>query len=78
MKSAVATRRERRWATARLVLGFLQIVGAGFSLGLLAKVGVTNLSLTSAAITGLLTTLSVLLFGGRKHRPAENQHERRD
>jgi hypothetical protein len=77
MQSAVTVRRERRLAMARLVLGFLQIAGAGFSLGLLVKLGVTNLTLTSAAITGLLTTLSVLIFGGRKHRPAESREEGR-
>ena len=78
MQAAVATRRERRRAMARLVLGLLQIVGAGFSLGILVKAGITNLSLIAAAITGFLTTLSVLLFGGRRHRMTENQKERRD
>jgi len=78
MYIALTTQRERRWAIARLVLGFLQIMGAGLSLGLLVELGVSRLSLIAVAITGLLTTLSVLLFGGRKHRPAENQQERRN
>lgn len=54
---------ERRWAILRLALGLLQIVGAGFSLALLVEAGVSSLSLASVAVTGLLTTLSVLLFG---------------
>jgi hypothetical protein len=54
---------ERRWAIVRLVLGLLQIVGARFSLALLVEAGVNRLSLASVAVSGLLTTLSVLLFG---------------
>jgi hypothetical protein len=59
-------------------LGLLQIVGAGFSLGILVETGITTLSLIAAAITGFLTTLSVLLFGGRRCTMTENQKERRD
>jgi hypothetical protein len=59
-------------------LGLLQIAGAGFSLGVLVATGITNLLLIAAAITGFLTTLSVLLFGGRRCTMTENRKERRD
>ncbi len=56
---------ERRWAIVRILLGFGQVFGASLSLGLLIKTGINKLSLGSAVVTGLLTTVSVLLFGGR-------------
>jgi hypothetical protein len=57
--------RERRWALIRLLLGVGQIGGAGFSLALLLSVGLTSISLAAVVVTGLLTTVSVLLFGAR-------------
>jgi hypothetical protein len=60
---------ERRWAIVRLTLGILQMTGAGLALGLLAAGGVTRASLTVVVLTGLMTTLSVLLFGRRAPRP---------
>lgn len=57
---------ERRWALVRVALGILQMFGASMGAVLLFQTGVTRLSLLVVVITGLCTTLSVLLFGGRK------------
>lgn len=38
--------------------------GAAFSLTLLLLTGVNTISLAAVVVTGLLTTVSVLLFGG--------------
>ena len=54
----------RRWAVARLALGFLQMFGAVFSATLIIQNGLTSLALASALTTGLLTLLSTVLFGG--------------
>jgi len=56
---------------ARLILGMMQIFGAVLSLTLLVKTGFNSISLASVVVTGLLTTVSVLLFGGR---PSVNRH----
>ena len=63
---------ERRWALVRLTLGFFQMTGAALALGLLASGGVTRASLTVVVLTGLMTTISVLLFGRRAPRPTAN------
>jgi hypothetical protein len=55
----------RRWAVVRLILGLLQMIGAVFSVTLLVRMGVTTPALIAVALTGVLTTVSVLLFGGR-------------
>ena len=65
MQTAVVTQRERWWAGTRLLLGFAQMFGAVFSVTLLIRSGVTRLALVAVAITGLLTTISMLLFGAR-------------
>jgi hypothetical protein len=52
----------------RLVLGFLQVFGATLGMGLLLLTGVTSLSLLVVTLTGLCTTVSVLLFGGRRSK----------
>ena len=59
---------ERRWALLRLVLGFLQVFGASLGVGLLVQTGVTRVSLLVVTLTGLCTTVSVLLFGGRRSK----------
>ena len=68
MRSLIADPR-RRWTAVRYVLGLLQMAGAIISLVLLALSGVSTASLTSVVLTGLMTTVSVLLFGARKDRP---------
>jgi len=50
----------------RLVLGLAQMFGAAMGLALLLFSGVNALSLTVAAITGILTTVSIMLFGGNR------------
>lgn len=55
-------RSARRWAHVRFVLGFLQMFGAAFSLGLLVFGGITPLALSVVLITGIFTTVSILLF----------------
>lgn len=52
----------RRWAHLRFILGFLQMFGAAFSLGLLVFGGVTLLVLSSVLGTGIFTTVSIILF----------------
>ena len=59
---------ERKWAIVRLVLGLAQVVGAVVSLALLIRTGATAEALTAVAVTGLCTTVSVLLFGARTPR----------
>ena len=66
---------ERRWAVVRLLLGMLQMGGAVVALVLVGTVGVTPLSLTVVVVTGLCTTLSVLLFGSRQRRPPFSRKE---
>lgn len=61
--------RERRWGIVRLVLGFLQVFGATLGAALLLQIGVTRLTLLVIVLTGLCTTASVLLFGGRPGGP---------
>lgn len=68
-------RSERRWAIVRLTLGVLQMTGAALALGLLAAGGVTRAALTLVVLTGLMTTISVLLFG--RHAPRPSAGDRR-
>lgn len=48
--------------------GFAQMFGAVFSVTLLVQTGVTALALIVVALTGVLTTVSVLLFGARRSK----------
>jgi hypothetical protein len=50
----------------RLLLGMAQVCGAGFSIALLLESGVSAAALVAVVITCVLTTISVLLFGGRR------------
>lgn len=59
---------DRRWAVLRLALGTAQIVGATSALLLLIQTGLNPWSLGAAVIACTLTTISVLLFGGRRSR----------
>lgn len=63
-----SARNIRRWALIRLILGFLQMFGAVFSVTLLVRTGVTVLALISVAVTSVLTTVSVLMFGARRSK----------
>jgi len=63
------------WAIVRTVLGVAQVFGASFSFVLLIQTGVNSLTLGAIIITGLLTTISVLLFG---RRPASNKNNEKD
>jgi hypothetical protein len=56
----------RAWAVVRLVLGLAQRGGTVVSLILLICTGITTGSLTAVLLTSLCTTVSVLLFGGRR------------
>jgi hypothetical protein len=58
----ILDRSARRWAHVRFALGFLQMFGAAFSLGLLVFGGITPLALSAVIITGIFTTVSILLF----------------
>lgn len=58
----------RLWALVRLVLGCLQMAGAVTAIVLLVQIGVTPLSLGVVVITGLCTTVGVLLFGSDRSR----------
>jgi hypothetical protein len=58
----ILDRSARRWAHVQFILGFLQMFGAAFSLGLLVFGGITALALSVVLVTGILTTVSILLF----------------
>jgi len=58
----IIDRSVRRWGHVRFILGFLQMFGAAFSLGLLVFDGITPLALSAVLITGIFTTISILLF----------------
>ena len=62
----------RRWGMIRHLLGIAQMFGATVSLILLFLTGVNPYTLTGVIITGVLTTSSVLLFGGRRSGKEEN------
>jgi hypothetical protein len=55
----------RRWAIVRYLLCMAQMFGAVVSLVLLITTGVNQISLSTAVLTCLLTTVSVLRFGQR-------------
>ena len=56
----------RRWEQLRFVLGMVQMAGAVVALTTLLMNGVTTAGLVAVASTSILTTVSVLLFGGRR------------
>ena len=63
----------RRWAVVRFILGFLQMFGAVFSVGLIVHSGITPLALAAVILTGMFTGISMLLFqvlklGGQSNR----------
>lgn len=75
----IIDRSVRRWATVRFILGFLQMFGAAFSLGVFVVNGITALLLGAVLITGIFTTLSILLFqvwkrGGTLSRSRGEDH----
>jgi len=57
-----SARNIHRWAVVRLILGFLQMFGVAFSLGLIVYGGITPLALASVIVTGAFTGISMLLF----------------
>lgn len=65
----------RWWGAVRFALGMVQMAGAVVALVLLGTVGVTALSLAVVVVTGLCTTVSVLLFGSRQG-PSSSRKER--
>ena len=68
MQNVLVVQKERRWAWIRLLLGLAQMFGAILSLTLLVLTGVTSAALTVVAVTGFLTTVSIVLFGGRRSK----------
>ena len=64
----VPHRNERRWAWVRLSFGFIQMFGAVFSVTLLVYTGVSVLTLSSVIVTGVFTTVSILLFGTKRSK----------
>jgi hypothetical protein len=69
--------RERRWAFLRLGLATAQVFGASLGAGLLLSTGPTRSTLLVIVLTGLCTTVSVLLFGGRQARRSSAPGRRR-
>lgn len=55
--------RSRSGQRIRFVLGLLQMFGAVFALAALYQTGLSVLTLTVVCVTGILTGISVLLFG---------------
>ena len=72
MEQRPPTATERRWAILRYLLGMAQMLGATVSAILLSLTGVNSLTLWGVVITGVFSTISVILFGGR---PAEKEKE---
>lgn len=54
-----------RWAVVRLALGLAQMTGAVTAFLFLVQTGLSSWTLGVATVTGVLTTVSVLLFGIR-------------
>ena len=52
----------KRWALLRLALGFAQVFGASLAFTLIARQGVTKLSLGVVVLTTICTVLSLFLF----------------
>lgn len=52
----------------RILLGIAQMAGVVCTVTLLIRSGVNTVSLISAMVTCLLTTISVLLFGSHRSR----------
>ena len=59
-----------RWETIRFALGMVQMAAATVAVVILVRTGVSKWSLLAAVVTCALTTVSVLLFGGRRHGDA--------
>jgi|GEM_PF-3300896 len=60
------TPKEKAWAVIRMSLGLAQTMGAVVSLYLLVQTGVNALSIGAAAVTTILTLISLALFRGNK------------
>jgi hypothetical protein len=56
------------WGRVRFVLGMAQMAASVVAVVLLFGVGVTAISLTAVVVASSLTSLSVMLFGSRRHR----------
>ena len=61
-----STRSVVRIQRLRFILGMLQMFGVVFSLVLIFKTGINELSLAATVMTCAATSVSVLLFGRRK------------
>ena len=53
---------EKRWAAVRIVLGWLQMVGAAASLILLWQGGTSTATVVTVTVTAVLMVISVILF----------------
>lgn len=58
--------RASRWRRLRFTLGMIQMTGVLLSFVLLVLRGVTAATLAAVVLTSAATTVSVLLFGGRR------------
>ena len=72
MQNVLVVQKERPWAWIRLLLGLAQMFGAILSVTLLVLTGVTSAALIVVVVTGLLTTVSVVLFGGRRSKDSRD------
>ena len=62
----------------RVLLGIAQMAGVVCAITLLIRTGISTLSLVSAMVTCLLTSVSVLMFGSQRgQRPGSSWDERR-
>jgi hypothetical protein len=60
------TGKEKVWAVVRMVLGLGQMMAAVVTFYVLIQTGMNALSLGAVAVTCVLTSLSLLVFGSRK------------
>lgn len=56
------------WGRVRFVLGMAQMGASVVAVVLLFGAGVTAISLTAVVVASSLASLSVMLFGSRRHR----------
>jgi hypothetical protein len=58
--------RAARWRRLRFVMGITQMTGAAMSFTLIVLKGVSPPTLAAVVLTTAVTTVSLLLFGGRR------------
>jgi hypothetical protein len=69
---------ERTNVIIKFILGILQMSGAIAALVLMIRTGINTTSVGVAVVTGILTSISVVLFGARSSAPPPGLRKRKD